>query len=77
MKEIDQDGLLRRQKNTFRPSPSIPFVKKWWWKKRERKEKREVSLPPETFDPLSIFARCYLKENLIFIRTSGCRFMTA
>jgi hypothetical protein len=28
------------------------------------KEKREVPLPPETYDPLSIFARCYLSENL-------------
>jgi hypothetical protein len=32
--------------------------------RKGEKEKREVSLPPETFDPLSMFARYYLKEDL-------------
>jgi hypothetical protein len=27
-------------------------------------EKKEIPIPPGTFDPLSMFARCYLKEEI-------------
>jgi hypothetical protein len=32
--------------------------------KMEKKEKEEIFLPPDTYDPLSMFARFYLKEDL-------------
>jgi len=63
VKEIDQDGLLKEKKNyhqtlTFDSQNQKVTVEK------KGEEKREVSLPPETFDPLSMFARYYLKEDL-------------
>ncbi|HSB05231.1 MAG TPA: DUF3108 domain-containing protein, partial [Thermodesulfobacteriota bacterium] len=63
VKEIDQDGFLKEKKNylqtlTFDSQRQKVVVEK------TGEKKREVSLPPETFDPLSMFARYYLKEDL-------------
>ncbi len=64
VKEIDQEGLFREKKNYLQTLTfDIPRQKVVIEKKGE-KEKQEISVPPETFDPLSMFARCYLKENL-------------
>ena len=64
VKEIDQDGLLKETKNYHQTLTFDSLRQKVVVEKKGEKEKREVTLPPETFDPLSIFARCYLKENL-------------
>jgi len=64
VKEIDQDGLLKETKKYHQTLTFDSLRQKVVVEKRGEKEKREVTLPPETFDPLSIFARCYLKENL-------------
>jgi hypothetical protein len=64
IKEIDQDGLLKEKKNYLETLTFDPGHQRVWVERKGVKEKREVSLPPETFDPLSMFARCYLKENL-------------
>jgi hypothetical protein len=64
VKEIDQDGLLKETKNYHQILTFDPQNQKVSVEKRGEKEKLEVVLPPETYDPLSIFARCYLKENL-------------
>ena len=64
VKEIDQDGLLKEKKNYLETLTFDPQHQKVVVERKGEKEKREVSLPPETFDPLSMFARCYLKEDL-------------
>jgi hypothetical protein len=64
VKEIDQDGLLRETKNYHQTLIFDSHHQKVMVEKKGEKEKQEIALPPETFDPLSMFARCYLKENL-------------
>jgi len=63
VKEIDQDGLLKETKN-YHQTLVFDAQNQRVSVEKKGEEKREVSLPPETYDPLSIFARCYLKENL-------------
>ena len=63
VKEIDQEGLLTEKKNytqtlTFDNSNKKVVVEKMGEDKRQ-----EVSLPPDTYDPLSMFARYYLKDE--------------
>jgi len=70
VKEIDQQGLLVERKNyvqtlTF-DSPNKRIVAE----KTGTKEKQEFALSSETFDPLSMFAKYYLKEELIPGRAS-------
>jgi hypothetical protein len=64
VKEIDQDGLFKEKKNYVETLTFDPQNQKVVVERKGTKEKREVILPPETFDPLSMFARCYLKEDL-------------
>jgi hypothetical protein len=64
VKEIDQEGLLTERKNYLQTLTFDPNGKKVVIERPGEKEKREVSLPTETYDPLSMFARCYLKEEL-------------
>lgn len=64
VKEIDQEGLLAEKKNYLQTLTFDPNGKKVVVEKQGEKEKREVSLPTGTYDPLSMFARCYLKEDL-------------
>jgi hypothetical protein len=62
VKEIDQGGFLRETKN-YRQT--LMFDAKNGKVIVEQKDgKREVSLPPNAYDPLSMFARYYLKEEL-------------
>jgi len=63
VKEIDQDGLLKEKKN-YHQTLTFDSLHQKVTVEKKGGEKREVSLPPETFDPLSMFARCYLKEDL-------------
>jgi len=64
VKEIDQDGLLRAAKNYHQTLTFDASHQKVVVERKGEKEKQEIPLPPETFDPLSMFARCYLKENV-------------
>jgi len=64
VKEVDQHGLFREKKNYVETLTFDHRHQRVVVERRGEKEKREVSLPPETYDPLSMFARCYLKENL-------------
>jgi len=64
VKEIDQEGFLKGKKKYLETLTFDAQQQKVIVEKEGEKEKREVSLPPETFDPLAMFARCYLKEDL-------------
>jgi hypothetical protein len=62
IKEIDQEGFLRKRTNyhqtlTFDATHGKVVVE-------QKGEKREIPLPSNTYDPLSMFARYYLKEEL-------------
>jgi len=65
VKEINQGGLLRKAKNYHQTVTFDAHHQKVVVEKKGEKEKQEMPLPPETFDPLSMFARCYLKENVV------------
>jgi hypothetical protein len=70
VKEVDQEGLLIKDKHylhtfTFDALHQKVVVEKMEKKEKEgREEKEEIFLPPDTYDPLSMFARFYLKEDL-------------
>jgi len=64
VKEVDQEGLLIKKKRYLHTFAYDALNKKVVVEKMERKEKEEVSIPPGTYDPLSMFARFYLKEDL-------------
>jgi hypothetical protein len=64
VKEIDQEGLLIGKKNYLETFTFDHPNKKVIVQNKDKKEKQEVPIPPHTFDPLSMFARCYLKEEL-------------
>jgi len=64
VKEIDQEGLLIEKKNYFQAFTFDFPNKKVVVEKGEKKERQEVPLSSETYDPLSMFARCYLKEEI-------------
>lgn len=63
-KEVDQEGLLIKKKKYLHTLIFDPSHQKVTIEKKEGGEKEEVSLPPATYDPLSMFARYYLKEEL-------------
>jgi hypothetical protein len=64
VKEIDQEGFLIGRKNYFQTFtfdfPNMKVVAE----KGEKKERQEIPLSSETHDPLSMFARWYLKEDI-------------
>ena len=64
VKEIDQSGLFKEKKQYLQTLTFDPQRQKVIVEKAGEKERQEVPVPPETFDPLSMFGRCYLKENL-------------
>ncbi|MGQ9645131.1 MAG: DUF3108 domain-containing protein [Thermodesulfobacteriota bacterium] len=63
-KEVDQEGLLIKKKNYLHMLLFDPSHQKVTIEKKETGEKKEVDIPPSTYDPLSMFARYYLKEEL-------------
>lgn len=63
-KEIDQEGFLIEKKNYFQTLTFDYPNKKVVVEKREKKDRQEIHLLPGTYDPLSMFARYYLKEEL-------------
>ena len=64
VKEINQEGLLIEKKNYFQTFTFDFPNKKVVVEKGEKKERQEVPLSSETYDPLSMFVRCYLKEEI-------------
>jgi hypothetical protein len=64
VKEIDQEGLLVKKKNYLQTLTFDFSNKKVVAEKKEEKERQEFPLSPDTYDPLSMFARCYLKEEI-------------
>jgi len=64
VKEIDQEGLLIEKKNYIQTVAFDSGLKKAVVEKTGGMEKQEISLPTGTSDPLSLFARYYLKEDL-------------
>jgi hypothetical protein len=64
VKEIDQEGLLVEKKNYFQTFTFDFPNKKVVAERGEKRERQEMPLSSEVYDPLSMFARCYLKEDI-------------
>lgn len=64
VKEIDQEGLLIEKKHYLQTVTFDYSNKKVVVEKGERKERQEIPLLSETHDPLSMFAKYYLKEEI-------------
>jgi len=63
-KEIHQEGLLTKKKNYLQTLTFDHSNKKLIVENREERERKEIPLSPDTHDPLSIFAKHYLKSEL-------------
>jgi len=64
LKEIDQEGLLVKNKNYFDTFTFDIPNKKVVAERGGKKEREEIPLSSETYDPLSMFAKYYLKEEI-------------
>ncbi|MEW6374298.1 MAG: DUF3108 domain-containing protein [Thermodesulfobacteriota bacterium] len=64
VKEIDQEGFMIENKNYLQTLTFDYPNKRVVEERKGRSERREISLPPDTYDPLSMFGRYYLKEEL-------------
>jgi hypothetical protein len=64
VKEVDQGGLFIKTKNYVQTITFDTIRNTVILEKRGEKEKKEVSVPKDTYDPLSMFARYYLKEGM-------------
>ncbi len=64
VKEIDQEGLFVEKKNYTQVFDFDFPNKKVLTVKGGKGERQEFPLSSETYDPLSMFAKCYLKENI-------------
>lgn len=64
VKEIDQGGLFFPKKRYHQVLHFEPAHQRVVVEDEGNGEKREIALPPNTYDPLSMFGRCYLKEDL-------------
>ncbi len=63
MKEIDQKGFLIKNKN-YSQTLTFDCANRKVIVRTDKKGKQEIFLPPNTYDPLSIFAKYYLKEEI-------------
>jgi hypothetical protein len=64
IKEIDQEGLLVQKKRYVQKISFDEAGRKIVIEKTGEKERQELAIPSATYDPLSMFARCYLREDL-------------
>ena len=64
VKKIDQEGLLVEKKNYFQTFTFDFANKKVVAERGEKKERQEIPVSSEAHDPLSMFAKCYLKEEI-------------
>jgi hypothetical protein len=63
VKEIDQEGLLIKKKNYIQTLTFDSFHQKVVVEKKGEEGRQEIFVPTETYDPLSMFARYYLKDE--------------
>ncbi len=63
-KEIDQKGFIIKDKN-YHQTLTFDFANRKVIEITDKNGGREISLPPNTYDPLSIFAKYYLKEDIL------------
>jgi hypothetical protein len=64
VKEIDQEGLLIEKKNYLQTFIFDYPNKKVVMEKQEGRERKEIPFSSEIYDPLSMFAKWYLKEEI-------------
>jgi len=64
VKEINQKGFLIEDKNYVQAFTFDFSNKKVVVEKTEKRGGQEIPITADTYDPLSMFARCYLKEEL-------------
>jgi hypothetical protein len=64
VKEIDQEGLLIENKHYLQTVTFDYSNKKLVVEKGGKKERQEISLSSDAYDPLSMFAKYYLKEEI-------------
>jgi hypothetical protein len=64
VKDIDQQGLLIEEKHYFQTVTFDYSNKKVVAEKGEKEERQEIPISSETYDPLSMFAKYYLKEEI-------------
>ncbi len=64
VKEIDQEGLLAKKKNYLQTFIFDYPNKKVVTEKQEGRKRKEIPLSSEIYDPLSMFAKYYFKEEL-------------
>jgi Protein of unknown function (DUF3108) len=64
VKEINQEGLLAKKKNYLQTIIFDHPNKKVVMEKQEGRERKEIPLSSEIYDPLSMFAKYYFKEEL-------------
>ena len=63
VKEVDQEGLLIKNKNYIQTLTFDRAHQKVVVEKKGEDGRQEISLPPATYDPLSMFARYYLRDE--------------
>jgi hypothetical protein len=63
VKEIHQEGLLIKKKNYVQTVTFDPSQEKAVVEKKGEDGRQEISLPPATYDPLSMFARYYFRDE--------------
>ncbi len=63
VKEVDQEGLLIKNKNYIQTLTFDNARQKVVIEKKGEDGREEISLPPATYDPLSMFARYYLRDE--------------
>jgi hypothetical protein len=73
VKEIDQRGVFARNKLytdilTFDPATGTVTVER-----EDPPDAQEIAVPPQTYDPLSIFLKCFLESEVEDGQTIGMR----
>ena len=73
VKEIDQRGIFSRNKRytdilTFDPADCKVMVER-----EDPPHAQEIAVPPHTYDPLSIFLKCFLESEIEDGQTIGMR----
>jgi hypothetical protein len=64
VREIDQGGLFIKDKKYVEAASFDSILRKVVLERKGAPERKEIPLPADTYDPLSMFARWYLKEEL-------------
>jgi hypothetical protein len=64
MKEIDQKGVFIKDKHYYQIL-TFDCASSKVIERTDKKGEQEIFLPPHTYDPLSIFAKYYLREEIL------------